>query len=201
MPSRELDPLSRKATSFSPRDSNRVLDLATSSPDIDAVDFTPGITVAAEPPSRSPEPTQTDLQGHYVGPASGVSFLLGVQKRLHQSGIFSNASSIFTFGDTPLPYIDPTYCIIPAKDETTQLLQRYFDFTVPVDRFLHQPTVEELLREFYETSGAMKCKDEAPSSKALLFMVFALSQEHISPKLSDVTTNLRSVIMVLIQIH
>lgn len=201
VPSRELDPLSRKATNFSPRDSNRVLDLATSSPDIDAVDFTPGITVAAEPPSRSPEPTQTDLQGHYVGPASGVSFLLGVQKRLHQSGIFSNASSIFTFGDTPLPYIDPTYCIIPAKDETTQLLQRYFDFTVPVDRFLHQPTVEELLREFYETSGAMKCKDEAPSSKALLFMVFALSQEHISPKLSDVTTNLRSVIMVLIQIR
>jgi hypothetical protein len=193
---RELELLGRKATSFSPVDSTRVLNLSARSLEIAASDFTPDAAEPApEPPSRSPEPTQTDLQGHYVGPASGVSFLLGVQKRLHQSGIFSNASSIFTFGDTPLPYIDPTYCIIPARDETAQLLQRYFDFTVPVDRFLHRPTVEELLSEFYETSGAMKSKDEAPSSKALLFMVFALSQEHISPKLSDVTTNLRSVIL------
>ena len=191
---RELDSSSEKAPSFSPGEPNRVIDLTTSTPDILAGDFAPNSTIVAEPPSRSPEPTQADLQGHYVGPASGVSFLLGVQKRLHQSGIFSNASSIFTFGDTPLPYVDPTYCIIPAKDETTQLLQRYFDFTVPVDRFLHRPTVEELLHEFYETAGAMKSADEAPSSKALLFMVFALSQEHISPKLNDVTTNLRSVL-------
>lgn len=146
-----------------------------------------------DPPPRSPEPTQADLQGHYVGPASGVSFLLGVQKRLHQSGIFSDASSIFTFGDTPLPYVDPTYCIIPSKEETSQLLQRYFDFTVPVDRFLHRPTVEGWLQEFYDTMGAMKSKEEGPSYKAALFMIFALSQEHISPKLSDMTTNLRFV--------
>ena len=49
---------------------------------------------------QTPEPPQEDLQGHYIGPASGVSFLLRVQKRLHQAISFSVPSnSIFTFGD------------------------------------------------------------------------------------------------------
>jgi hypothetical protein len=76
------------------------------------------------PPSRaSPEPSPTDLQGHYVGPASGVSFLLRVQNRLHH-----NFSSNFTFGDAPLPDFDPTFCVMISKEETQMLVQRYFDY-------------------------------------------------------------------------
>lgn len=68
------------------------------------------------PSSRnSPEPSQTDLQGHYVGPSSGVSFLLRVQKKLHQKVSFSQNSSIFTFGDAPLPDFNPSFFILPAK--------------------------------------------------------------------------------------
>ncbi|UKZ55545.1 hypothetical protein TrVGV298_009369 [Trichoderma virens] len=117
-----------------------------------------------EPLSRaSPEPVQTDLEGHYVGPSSGVSFLLRIQKRLDQFVSFPQGSSIFTFGDAPLPYLDslqteapyfdPTLYMMLSRSDTTRLVQRYFDFAVPVDRFLHQQTIETWLDELYETKG------------------------------------------------
>lgn len=149
-------------------------------------------TVAAEPPSRaSPEPTQTDLQGHYVGPASGVSFLLRVQKRLHQAVSFSQTSSIFTFGDAPLPDFDPTFCILLSKDEATHLMQRYFDFAVPTHRFLHRPTVESWLEEFYDTMGVMRNKEDAPARIALLFMIFAQAQAYMTPGLTAPNGDMR----------
>ncbi|WDK22665.1 fungal specific transcription factor domain-containing protein [Colletotrichum graminicola] len=135
-----------------------------------------------EPPSRvSPEPTQTDLQGHYVGPSSGVSFLLRVQKRLHQTVSFSQASSIFTFGDAPLPDFDPSgaFCVLISKEEASALLKRYFDFAVPTHRFLHRPTVQGWLDEFYSTAGAMRSQEDAPARRALLFMVFAQAQVYM----------------------
>lgn len=132
-------------------------------------------TDITEPPSRaSPEPAQTDLQGHYVGPASGISFLLRVQKRLHHT-------SSFTFGDPPMPEFDPTFCVMIAKEETQMLLRRYFDFTVPVDRFLHRPTVEAWLQDFHETMGAMSPSENAPSQRAVLWMMFALAQDTLTP--------------------
>jgi hypothetical protein len=130
------------------------------------------------PPSRaSPEPSPTDLQGHYVGPASGVSFLLRVQNRLHR-----NISSNFTFGDAPLPDFDPTFCVMISKEETQTLVERFFDFTVPVDRFLHRPTIEAWLTEFHETMGAMKPSESAPARRALLWTIFAMAEDTLSPK-------------------
>lgn len=138
-------------------------------------------TVFAQPaPSSrtSPEPSQTDRQGHYVGPASGVSFLLRVQKRLHQTLAFSKTSSIFTFGDAPLPDFDPSFFVLPQRDEAQRLVDRYFDFAVPTHRFLHRPTVNAWLDEFYETMGTMRSKDDAPARTALLLMVFAQAREY-----------------------
>ncbi|KAM0252598.1 hypothetical protein ACHAQJ_007635 [Trichoderma viride] len=146
-----------------------------------------------EPLSRaSPEPVQTDLEGHYVGPSSGVSFLLRIQKRLDQFVSFPQGSSIFTFGDAPLPYLDslqteapyfdPTLYMMLSRSDTTRLVQRYFDFAVPVDRFLHQQTVETWLEELYETKGKMHNREDASIRTAVLFMVFALAQAHMSPR-------------------
>lgn len=132
------------------------------------------------PSSRvSPEPSQTDLQGHYIGPASGVSFLLRVQKRLHQAVTFSQASSIFTFGDAPLPEPDAASCLLISREEGRKLLERYFDFAVPTHRFLHRPTVEQWLEEFFSTRGVMRDLEEASARKAVLFMVFAQAQVYI----------------------
>ncbi|KAB8242129.1 hypothetical protein BDV35DRAFT_384314 [Aspergillus flavus] len=159
-----------------------------------------------EPISRtSPEPAQTDLQGHYVGPSSGISFLSRVQKRLEQSVSFPRSLSVFNFGDTPLPYhhtdsstgdpspsyLDPTFCLLLNRDDTTRLVHRYFDFAVPVDRFVHRPTIEQWMNEFYETRGVMRDQDAAPAQIAVIFMIFAIAQEHTSPKPSTVEADTR----------
>lgn len=137
---------------------------------------------AKDPPSRnSPEPTQTDQQGHYIGPASGVSFLIRIQKALHQNSAISSNSSIFTFGDAPLPEFDPTFFVLPPKADAQRLVERYFDFAAPTHRFLHRPTIENLLNEFYETQGDMRSKEDAAGKTALLLIVFAQAQAYMPP--------------------
>ncbi|KAL4915879.1 fungal-specific transcription factor domain-containing protein [Aspergillus aurantiobrunneus] len=138
----------------------------------------------AESSSRnSPEPSQTDLQGHYIGPASGVSFLLRVQKRLHQAISTSqpSTSSIFTFGDAPLqlPDFDQSFCMMLPRADAQRLIDRYFDFAMPTYRFLHRPTVQEWFGEFYDTMGVMRDAHSAPAKVALLFMVFALARVYM----------------------
>jgi hypothetical protein len=106
--------------------------------------------------------------------------MLRVQKRLHEKASCSNHqnSSIFTFGDAPLPDTDPSVFVMPPKLDAQTLLAKYFDFAVPTHRFLHRPTIETWLEEFYETRGMMKDKRHAPSRTALLFMIFAQGREY-----------------------
>ncbi|KAF4975536.1 hypothetical protein FZEAL_7682 [Fusarium zealandicum] len=142
----------------------------------------------------SPEPSQTDLQGHYVGPASGVAFLLRVQKRLHRAISFSHAGTIFTFGDAPLqlPEFDPSFCMMLPREDAQRLVDRYFDFAMPTYRFLHRPTVQEWFVEFYDTLGVMRDANSAPAKVALLFMVFAQGRvympDHDRPGPPDLST-------------
>jgi hypothetical protein len=103
---------------------------------------------------------------------------LRVQKRLHQTLTFSKASSIFTFGDAPLPGFDPSFFVLPPRDEAQRLVDRYFDFAVPTHRFLHRPTVNAWLDEFYETMGTMRSEEDTPARTALLLMVFAQAREY-----------------------
>lgn len=123
----------------------------------------------------SPEPCGDDSQGQYIGPTSGVSFLLRVQKRLHQSISVSHASNIFTFGDAPLqlPEFDPSFCMMLPRDDAQRLVDRYFDFAMPTYRFLHRATIQEWFNEFYDTLGVMRDAVSAPAKIALLFMVLA----------------------------
>ncbi|KAM0193339.1 hypothetical protein ACHAPI_007651 [Fusarium lateritium] len=124
---------------------------------------------------QSPEPSQEDLQGHYIGPASGVSFLLRVQKRMHEAISFSGPGSIFTFGDAPLrnPDYDPNFCMMLPKEDAQRLVDRYFDFAMPTYRFLHRPTIQEWFAEFYETLGTMRDPNNSAAKVALLFMILA----------------------------
>jgi hypothetical protein len=105
--------------------------------------------------------------------------LLRIQKTLHQNSSLSHESSIFTFGDAPLPEFDPTFFVLPPKAEGEKLVERYFDFASPTHRFLHRPTIEGLLQEFYETQGDMKNKEEAPGKTALLLIVMAQAKAYM----------------------
>ncbi|RDW86249.1 Zn(II)2Cys6 transcription factor [Aspergillus mulundensis] len=127
---------------------------------------------------NSPEPHQTDMEGHYVGPASGVSFLIRVQKRLHEHISFPRTTPIFSFGDAPLPKYDPSFLVIPPKDEAKGLLDRYFDFAFPTHRFLHQPQAEAWFEDFYrDPAVADSPKPGAMAIRALLLMVFAHAKQ------------------------
>jgi hypothetical protein len=142
----------------------------------------PNEATTHSPASRtSPEPLQTDQMGHYVGSASTVSFLMRIQKRLHQhqNDSASHNSSIFTFGDAPLPDCDPSFFVLPPKADAQRLVERYFNFSTPTYRFLHRPTIEKLLDEFYETQGDMRSKEEAPAKTAVLLLVFAQGQAYM----------------------
>lgn len=136
---------------------------------------------------------QTDLQTHYVGPSSGVSFLRRVQKRLHQTSSFTHSSSIFAFGDAPLPEFDPAFFFLPPKSEAEELLARYFDFAVPTHRFLHRPTIETWLGEFYETKGVMKNEKDALGRSALLLMVFAQATDYMPNSNAQENSKIRHV--------
>lgn len=141
--------------------------------------------VAPHSMRTSPEPSQTDEQGHYVGPASGVSFLLRVQRKLQvQSPEYLN-SSVFSFGDRPLPGHDISFAILPPKPLAESMVRRYFDFAAATHRFLHRPSIEAWLEELYETNGAMLYRESARSRTALLFMVFAQSNNYRSRSKTD----------------
>lgn len=130
----------------------------------------------------SPEPQagQRDKEGHYVGSSSAVSFLIRIQKRLHQNSSISHDSSIFTFGDASLPEIDPSFFVLPPKGDAQRLVERYFDYAAPTHRFLHRPSIENLVDEFYETHGEMK-GENGKSRAALLMVVFAQAQAYMPP--------------------
>lgn len=128
----------------------------------------------SRPPDDFQDPSQNDQQGHYVGPSSAASVLLRIQRTVErQRSSVSSDSSIFTFGDLPLPEHDPSLFILPAESEGRALMARYFDFAAPTHRFLHRNTIEEWFRELYETNGEMRKKSDARSRTAVLLMVFA----------------------------
>ncbi|MBE3047174.1 fungal specific transcription factor domain-containing protein [Candidatus Bathyarchaeota archaeon] len=131
----------------------------------------------AQSSRNSPEPAQTDRQGHYVGPASGASFLLRVQSKLgQQPSASSSDTSIFTFGDLPFPEFDSRFLILPPRSEAESLVSRYYEFASATHRYTHRPTVEMWLQELYEPNGAMREQAAATSKTALLFMVFASAE-------------------------
>lgn len=125
------------------------------------------------------EAAETDLEGHYVGPSSAVSFLLRVQKRLHENLRFSPSELIFNFGDAPFPNYDPQFLVLPPMDEALILMNRYFEFSFPTHRFLHQATVEQWVRTFYaEIHGTNDPVSRA--IKAVILMVMAQGKQNSS---------------------
>lgn len=136
-----------------------------------------GGTVSA---SLSPEPFVNDRQGHFVGPASGLSFLLRLQRRLRRSVNLPPETSIFTLGDAPLPSFDETSFTLPERSEALTLVARYFELSSATYRFLHRATVDGWLEQLY---GVGRITEEASRSKyAVLLTVFAQATRYVPSK-------------------
>ncbi|KAK3633300.1 hypothetical protein LTR56_015868 [Elasticomyces elasticus] len=137
----------------------------------------------------SPEPAAvTNVDGNYHGPTSAHSFLGRAWKRFDrgrsQSGIStphenatSSLKSIFSFGDRSVPEVDAAAFSWPHPAVARELLQRYFDFSAPTYRVLHQSTVASWLIRIQEEKEGAQASLSYPSAaaQAALLMVFATS--------------------------
>lgn len=142
----------------------------------------PGIS-----PRNSPEPVATDFEGNYLGPASGISFINRIWRRLHQdetsalpedlANESSKNASVFMFGDKPYTNYQDHDFILPPFDKAIELVGIYFDFSMVTYRFLHRGSVEQWLSQVYESnvsfsnppSGAMVART------AVILMIFSVA--------------------------
>lgn len=133
-------------------------------------------------PQGSPEPVTTDLEGHYLGSASGVSFLARAQRRLNrdnntrqqQASVGLNGENSHagqqppaTFGDKPFPVFTNASLQLPSRDVGRRLLEVYFNFASPTYRYLHRQSVLGWLEAFYDSEEGIVSVDHGHSAGAI----------------------------------
>lgn len=142
-----------------------------------------------EPESRdSPEPVATDLEGNYLGPSSGISFLNRVWQRLHhdessaitdelQNECSSRNTSVFMFGDRPYSNFQESGFTLPPFDKARELVDIYFDYAIVTYRFLHRRGVDEWLNQVYENdfSIANPPTGNMVARTAIILMIFSVA--------------------------
>lgn len=111
---------------------------------------------ASQPNTSSSSKPIYDSGDHYVGAASGLSFLQQAVQHIESQKGSSDAvdsavdveyaspasASIFNSGDMPSLSGPNDRFVMPSKDESNRMLARYFEFATPTYRFFHRPTVE-----------------------------------------------------------
>ncbi|KAK9850500.1 hypothetical protein MYU51_011959 [Penicillium brevicompactum] len=139
------------------------------------------------PSSRhSPEPGSTDLEGNYLGPSSGVSFINRVWSRLHQDETrypgehqyeSSQNTAVFMFGDKPYVHSPEAEFTLPSLEKALELVGIYFDFSMVTYRFIHRGNVEEWTRQVYQhnISLANLPIGNMVARTAIVLMIFAVS--------------------------
>ncbi|KAL4982884.1 hypothetical protein BDW68DRAFT_191781 [Aspergillus falconensis] len=145
------------------------------------------------PRRNSPDPVATDFEGNYLGPASGVSFLNRVWRRLHQDETsavpdeLQNESSpkntsVFMFGDKPYANYRDAGFTLPTFDKAMELVSRYFDYAMVTYRFLHRGSVEEWLKQVYSYNISPLNLPTGPlvARTAIILMIFAGKQAESS---------------------
>ncbi|EED23429.1 C6 transcription factor, putative [Talaromyces stipitatus ATCC 10500] len=161
--------------------------LATSSPTGSHFRRSSHSLAVLSPRSSSPEPEATDLEGNYLGPSSGISFLSRSWRRLKQDNISttprlpenerSKNTPVLLFGDRPFSdKADWSSLELPPKDRAIRLLDTYFDFSIVTYRFLHRGNVMALLDTIYEKN--ILPSNPPPSHSAakvgVIYMIFAV---------------------------
>lgn len=132
---------------------------------------------------NSPEPGESDKNGHFVGPASGLAFVLRLQRRLQNSSHPLPSNAIFTLGDPALPEFDESSFMLPSREEADQLLATYFGVATPTICFFHRGTVEGWLNDLYQGSALEK------SSHAAILIILAHATRYIDPSTASEGTN------------
>ncbi|EEU35653.1 uncharacterized protein NECHADRAFT_54383, partial [Fusarium vanettenii 77-13-4] len=142
----------------------------------------------------SPEPGESDNQGHFIGAASGFNFLLRLQRQLHRAGHAVAPPSLLALGDAALPEFDVQSFTLPSEPDASALVNTYFTLATPTIRFFHRGTVESWLRELYQTAlnGLTKPEDR---KKAALLIIMANATRYVDPTTTSEATSSSSGIL------
>ncbi|KAL6231502.1 hypothetical protein BDW75DRAFT_42700 [Aspergillus navahoensis] len=139
-------------------------------------------------PRQSEQRPPAEVADQYWGPTSAHSFVGWAVRDLPTtpSGAIqvsgresdrTSKASIFHFGDRIAPEVQPGDFEWPDRAEAEGLTRRYFEFACPTYRTLHQPTVEEAIRELYgdnaQYDGRHSVPRQSSASHAVILMVFS----------------------------
>ncbi|KAI5240630.1 hypothetical protein E4T42_08305 [Aureobasidium subglaciale] len=142
---------------------------------------------------NSPEMDSTNIQGQYVDPTSGLSFLERARERFSSHQTLSDCAQdedwsyrqqpLLNAGDKPLalPDIQPSMTgLLPHGDDAIELLDVYFDVCVATYKPLHRPTLDA-----WHKQASQNVKAERPlihnlghAKLSTLFAVFAVASYH-----------------------
>ena len=132
-------------------------------------------------PSRrnSVDLSQAFAAGQLIDPTSGVSLLYHLQNKAAEEVQAIPSASLATHGDVPQAVSATVNAFpLPAADEVTGLLERYFRFAMPTYRFLHRPTLEEWAKQLTGGEYGLVPKVASRSACALLACAQALLYTH-----------------------
>ncbi|KAJ5582915.1 hypothetical protein N7535_001535 [Penicillium sp. DV-2018c] len=143
---------------------------------------------------ESPEPGSTDFEGHYLGPASGVSFINRVWSRLHQDETThypdelhnesSRNTAVFMFGDRPYSDSQDVGFNLPPLERALELVGIYFDFSVVTYRFVSRGNAEEWTRQVYRDGISLVNPPVGNmiARTAIVLMILAVSTSYMEQK-------------------
>jgi len=153
---------------------------------------------------NSPELHSTDIQGQYVDPTSGLSFLERARDRFSSRRTPSELAldedwsyrqqSVLKAGDKPLVLTDVqnrTNTALPAGDEAIELLDVYFDVCVATYKPLHRPTLDAWHKQALQNAIAERplVHNIGCAKLSTLFAVFAVATYHNRRQTQDFSFN------------
>ena len=153
---------------------------------------------------NSPELHSTDIQGQYVDPTSGLSFLERARDRFSSRRTPSNHTQdedwsyrqqpILQAGDKPLvlPNVQPgANTALPTGDNAIELLDVYFDICVATYKPLHRPTLDAWHKQALQNAVAERplIHNLGYAKLSTLFSVFAIATYHNRRQTQDFSSN------------
>lgn len=103
--------------------------------------------------------------------------LASISQRAHPrpsfSGSLNHQNPLAAFGDPPLPEPDCSFLVLPNLEEGQGQVTVFFETALTESSFLHRPTVDQWLFDFYKTFPYGNVVDKARSAIMLTMLAFS----------------------------
>lgn len=86
-------------------------------------------------------------------------------------------TSVFMFGDKPYSDYQETGFALPPYERALEMVDTYFDFSMVTYRFLHRGSVEQWLKQIYQSSTSSSNLPTGPmvARTAIILIIFAVT--------------------------